>query len=243
MPEDSERERSARRIHAAWDSRHYAYAVFLARDHLKQFPNDGYCWHIRGMACIELGRQAEARASIRRAVELAPANPKILRNVHSQDGHLHALARDYDEAVAAYRRASEADPSDAGPHIYMGGVFLKSGKVGEAEEAFRRATQCEKGCIDEAYFGLGQALRTQDRHEEAADCYRKALEIDPKYATAAIAWGEALLASERLDDALDVFKQALSISFESERTQAAIKDIEQTLAYLSDKAQQDDEES
>ena len=40
--------------------------------------------------------------------------------------------------------------------------------------------ECSEGhWIDEAYYNLGLVLRCQGRLSEAADCFRKALELSP----------------------------------------------------------------
>ena len=50
--------------------------------------------------------------------------------------------------------------------------------------------QCEGGPVDEALFNLGGVLLAVGRFQEAADCYERALEIDPEYE----------IAKERLED-------------------------------------------
>ncbi|HEU0039702.1 MAG TPA: tetratricopeptide repeat protein, partial [Verrucomicrobiae bacterium] len=49
---------------------------------------------------------------------------------------------------------------------------------------YRSALKCSEGCIEEAYFNLGGVLLAHRRYEEAIECYRKALNIDPKYGIA-----------------------------------------------------------
>ena len=53
--------------------------------------------------------------------------------------------------------------------------------LSEAEHVHRKATICEKGCIDEAYHNLGLVLRGQGKLEEALQCFEKAIAIDPDY--------------------------------------------------------------
>jgi tetratricopeptide (TPR) repeat protein len=99
-------------------------------------------------------------------------------------GHLCKARGDYKSAAAWYRQAIEAVPREASGHIYLGGVLAKSGRLKEAEAAHRAATRCIEGCRDEAFLNLGLVLRAQERYEEAAECFERALELDPKYAAA-----------------------------------------------------------
>jgi tetratricopeptide (TPR) repeat protein len=93
-------------------------------------------------------------------------------------GHLYRAWGKYDEAAVWYRRGIELEPDFAGGYIFLGAVLAKSGDLQSAEEQHRKATQCERGCIDEAYLNLGLVLRAQDRYAEAAECLRKSLELD-----------------------------------------------------------------
>jgi len=96
-------------------------------------------------------------------------------------GHLFQEAGDYDQAARWYQKAIIADPTDAKYYIYLGGVRAKQGRFYDAEEAHRAAIACTEGCIDEAYLNLGFVLRALERFEEAADCFREAIRLDPEY--------------------------------------------------------------
>ena len=54
-----------------------------------------------------------------------------------------------------------------------------------AEQRLREALECDgdetKDEKDEAYLNLGVVLLAQERYEEAAQCYQRAIEIDPEY--------------------------------------------------------------
>ena len=96
-------------------------------------------------------------------------------------------------AEAWYARAVAERPDDAGAYIFLGAVQARQGKLEQAESTHRQATLCATGCIDEAHLNLGLVLRGQGRLAEAAESFRKALEIEPKYEEAS----EALADVER----------------------------------------------
>ena len=52
---------------------------------------------------------------------------------------------------------------------------------------YRRAVQCHKGCVDEAWYNLGLVLRALERYDEALECFGRALAIDPQYKDARLA--------------------------------------------------------
>jgi tetratricopeptide (TPR) repeat protein len=170
------------RVRAAHKADLPALTVARAREFLKDFPDCGPAWKILGSALIDLARHHEAERALKQALVLCP--PEKLWIPLSELGHLHKARGDYRAAEAWYRQAIDAVPHEAGGHIYLGGVLAKSGRLKEAEAAHRAATRCSEGCRDEAFLNLGLVLRAQERHEEAAQCFEQALELDPKYAAA-----------------------------------------------------------
>lgn len=78
-------------------------------------------------------------------------------------------------------QAHQLDPDDATYLIYAASAAFRRGDIERAESLARQATGCTDGSIDEAWFNLGGYLLSAKRYSEAADCYRRALEIDPDY--------------------------------------------------------------
>jgi Flp pilus assembly protein TadD len=85
-------------------------------------PNYGL-WHLHGLILRQMDRRDEAIASLRRALELAPASPKIA----------HALARTLYEAglpsVDAYGRALRLAPTDTEVLSGLTSAFIAEGEV------------------------------------------------------------------------------------------------------------------
>src|SRR5689334_11177497 len=63
--------------------------------------------------------------------------------------------------------------------IKRGKDYASGGRYELAEAEFRKALILEKN-LSSLYNDLGYALQAQDRQDEAAACYRKAIELDPK---------------------------------------------------------------
>lgn len=105
-------------------------------------------------------------------------------------GHALSETAQYDEAETALRKSLDlckpvnAKPDDADAYIFLGSVLARDGKLLEAEAAHRSATQCDDGCIDEAYLNLGLILRARGRYAEARQFFERALELDPEYQAA-----------------------------------------------------------
>lgn len=87
-------------------------------------------------------------------------------------------------------RAHKLLPNNATYLIFAGSVAFRRGDIERAQTLAKQATETSEGSIDEAFFNLGSYLLSARRYRESAECYRKALEIDPDYD----------IAKERLSD-------------------------------------------
>jgi tetratricopeptide (TPR) repeat protein len=96
-------------------------------------------------------------------------------------------------AMQEYEKALEIDPKNAGAHFGRGVGRLMTppqfgGNLDGAIEDFEFA--CSKEPSPEAYFYLGEAYKKKGATKKAQDAYKKALELNPKYAQAAKALEE-----------------------------------------------------
>lgn len=165
-----------------------AYARFLCEIYLADHPD-----HVTTLiryACnlIALKQYSMAEKVIDDSQRLVPE--ERLHHVLAQRGHLLVAKGDFSLAEAAFIRAHELKPDSASHLIYAGDAAFCRGNIERAMELARQAIRCTEGCIEEAYFNLGGYLLSNQQYPEAADCYRKALKIDPDYE----------LAKERLAD-------------------------------------------
>ena len=90
---------------------------------------------------------------------------------------LRAVER-YEEAVAAYTRATELDPMHANAYNNLGVLRRVTGKPEEAEAAYRKAIEL-KPTYAEAYQNLGVLLTGLKRPREAMLCHFKVLSLEP----------------------------------------------------------------
>jgi tetratricopeptide (TPR) repeat protein len=79
------------------------------------------------------------------------------------------LTRDYPDMTLAYTN--------------LGLLYLKAGKLAEAEQALHQAVTLESANAV-AFNHLGVALREQGKFQQALQAYQSALQIRPDYATA-----------------------------------------------------------
>ena len=104
----------------------------------------------------------------------------------AEDWYLLAIdleATAVEEAIDAYRRALDLDPTLAGPYVNLGRLLHEQGDIEAAEDLYRAAlSHCAPDAT--AAFNLGVALQDTGRWRKAAAAYQRAIELDPAYADA-----------------------------------------------------------
>ncbi|QEL14570.1 tetratricopeptide repeat protein [Limnoglobus roseus] len=155
-----------------------ATTVALASRWLQTHPDDLTVIYDYAEMLYHMARYDEAIRVYRDAIDRFPTKRWALYN---QMGHLHRYRGELAISEQWYQKAIAEDTDEAASFIFQGAVQARQGKLQQAEETHRRATQCPEGCIDEAYLNLGLVLRGQGRLSEAAASFRKALELCPKY--------------------------------------------------------------
>ncbi|HEY2155653.1 MAG TPA: tetratricopeptide repeat protein, partial [Isosphaeraceae bacterium] len=165
-----------RRLSAASSADLPALTIARARRFLTDYPDFWPALVILGSALTDMANYDEAREVLESALTHCP--PESLRLPLCQIGHHYKFRGDYEHAAAWYQRAIDAAPDHASGYIFLGAALALQGRLDEAEGAHRAATDCARGCIDEAYLNLGLVLRAQERLVEAAECFAHAIELD-----------------------------------------------------------------
>ena len=175
-------------IAAADEKDQIGYTRYLCERFLAHHPD--YVPILIRYACnlISLAQYDAAEAVLDRAESKVSA--KHLHMVLAQRGNLLEAKGDFLNAERLFMEAHGLDPSDATYLIYAAAVAFRRGDVDRAQKLASKAADCTEGCSEEAWFNLGGYLLSDKRYHDAADCYRKALEIDPNYQ----------IAKQRLED-------------------------------------------
>jgi tetratricopeptide (TPR) repeat protein len=120
---------------------------------------------------------------------------------------LHQQGR-LNKAAVLYDRILRADPRHPDALHLSGLVAHQRGDHHRAHELIAAAIGV-KDAQPAFHNSLGTVLLTLDRADEAAACFRRALEIDPGYAEAHNNLGNALQRAGRLEDAVASYRRAL----------------------------------
>ncbi|MDX1495450.1 MAG: tetratricopeptide repeat protein, partial [Longimicrobiales bacterium] len=146
--------------------------------------------------------------------EVADATLPVARRALDEDGRDDGMTADdwydaavdleavsMDDAIDAYRRALELDPTHSDAHLNVGRLLHEAGRVQEAEEHYRRAVRADPESA-RAFYNLGVALEDQSAAAGAMEAYEAALRLDPELAVAHFNLSRLLEAEGRQPEAL-----------------------------------------
>lgn len=130
-----------------------------------------------GLTLSAVGQHDEAIVALSRAAELRPQNPALRNNL----GFEYILAQRWDDAEFQLEQAIENQPTFARAHVNLGLVRARTGRFDEALECFRQAM-----AEPDAYYNLGLTQRGQQKYNQAADSFRRVLELNPDFSAARV---------------------------------------------------------
>jgi DNA-binding winged helix-turn-helix (wHTH) protein/TolB-like protein/Tfp pilus assembly protein PilF len=116
--------------HWDWDGAERELSRAIERN-----PHYATAHHWHGVYLSLRGRLDEAKAAMRRALEIDPTSLIINADL----GQLHYFAKEYDEAEAQCKKVVEMDLNFLMAHLYLGPIHVRQGKLGEAQQAYATA--------------------------------------------------------------------------------------------------------
>ena len=133
-------------------------------------------YHYAALAAALLGDLGRAVEILQEGLSLHPR----VAALHNNLAVMHERRGSYDEALLAAEHGLTDDPSLAQLHKNIGDLYYRAARYDEAFDAYERAIKSNPDLGDDVYLKIGNIrLRRQER-EEAAACWRRALELDPE---------------------------------------------------------------
>ena len=173
-----------------------------------------------GVSLYELERDEEALNALERALEL---DPDIIQAEEAHRFAAKASIRLGNLGAAArhYKRVLDLDPDDSDIAIELSAALTALGRTGEADTYLRQAREARPEDADTAHlFNLGEQLRTQQKHAQAVEAYRSALQHDPDHARAHAGLGESLHRLGVHEEAIEEMTRALDLDVDADAAPA-----------------------
>jgi Flp pilus assembly protein TadD len=130
------------------------------------------CYNYLGVIHDYRNEPHEAVLNYRKAIALKPDNGLLYNNL----GLSYYLQGDYPRSITAFHKAVELSPTVKRIYNNLGLALCKAGRYPEALEAFKKG-----GDEAQALNNLGCMYQMQDRTDQAADSFEKAIERKPEF--------------------------------------------------------------
>jgi superkiller protein 3 len=189
--------------------------AFLRRDYQRavvdfntaalKLPSSALAYYGLGNAYLGNNQLGEAARAFQRAAELGPQ----LAIVYKGWGDVLARQNKNREALRYYERARVLGYTSTATRQVAARILLKERRWAQALKELSEVSKTSPSAevfvgIGDAYVGLGQPL-------SAAPAYRRALELDPKSATAHFKFGELAYAQREYAAAVESLERALAL--------------------------------
>jgi tetratricopeptide (TPR) repeat protein len=174
-------------------------------------------WAYQGLgdAFAAQGKPDDAIACYRKAIELNPQ----WSWPHGSLGDVLAAQGKLDEAIVWYQKSIELEPQWNWPRLKLGHAFTRKGDAAGAVAAYRKVIEIasdhkhgdDNNLSSDAYKCLGEALAVQGQPDEAIICYRKAIELNPRWSWPHCNLGDVLAAQGKLDEAIVCYQKSIEL--------------------------------
>jgi Flp pilus assembly protein TadD len=135
-----------------------------------------------------------------------------------QRAELFVARQSWDGAIAAYREAIAASPTDASLRNRLGICYQRKGDAKAARAAYKKALDLRKD-YPEAWNNLATIDHARGKYKQAISAYSKAIQMNPQDAVFHKNLGAAWLARGDVERALEAWNEAFRLdpaTFESD---------------------------
>jgi predicted TPR repeat methyltransferase len=152
------------------------------------------------MLAHRAGRLVEAEAGYLEVLRRRPAEPRALYFLGLLQFHRGEREGGIEHVLHSLRR----EPGNVRAWNDLGGMFMAVGRIADAKDAYRRATEAAPDSAD-GWYNLGVCLRKENDFEGAISSLRKAIGCNADYSRAYEALGMLLYQLDRASEAATVY--------------------------------------
>ncbi|HEX7323791.1 MAG TPA: sulfotransferase [Rhodanobacteraceae bacterium] len=159
---------------------------------------------LRARGQLQAGHPADARATLERALQLAPGYADAVRLL----GTAAQATGDQKLAARCFTAALKVWPDDADLHLGLGIALFEQGAENEGLGQLRHACRLAPNAAN-AWYNLGCALKKAAQTEEAWASFKRAAQLDSTHTAACLEASRTLALLGRIDAAIAGFREVL----------------------------------
>ncbi|MCB0191865.1 MAG: tetratricopeptide repeat protein [Anaerolineae bacterium] len=167
----------------------------------------------QGFQAYDDGDYTQAIQQFELAIE-AGVTEHDLAEIYTFIGNSHDRLDQFDEALAAHKRAVEIDPESFRAWNNLGNAYFYLGNLKEAETSHKRAINLNPEYAF-AYASLGAVYVTRNEPEAAIQMLNEAIRLDETIATAHANLALAYALLKQFDPAESSLRRAITLGYEN----------------------------
>jgi tetratricopeptide (TPR) repeat protein len=151
------------------------------KDAFKVNPNDGYFYNILG-ATYALEYDVGSKTAKQKAIEAYHTALKyniIFAEPLNNLGALYSKDKEYDKAIAEYKKVAKMRPNDGQCRVTIGDIYFKKKEYEEAIKWLKKALAIDWKLVN-AHHRLGEIYFAQGKFDKSAKAFEEIVKIDPK---------------------------------------------------------------
>jgi glycosyltransferase involved in cell wall biosynthesis/tetratricopeptide (TPR) repeat protein len=202
---------------------------------VREEPHEPFHQYNLGIALERLAMHGEAETALRRAIELAPRGAMWGPSAYVSLSRVVGAQGRTTEAVALCRAATKRTPDWAYGWCVLGAALVDAGRTKAALRAYTRALNCAgdrspaAGGPDDAAWqvraGMGKIHLVRGENEEAAQCLRGAVALNPRNVELRLWLAQAYEAVGRPADARHHLEHATNVARAGPEAYVALSDF------------------
>jgi tetratricopeptide (TPR) repeat protein len=162
----------------------------------------------RGLAYLELGKLAEARADLQEILRISPNSASAMINL----AKVAAAERKLPEALELYEKAQAADAKNFDALSGSVGILSRQKQFAQAHAKVDKAiaeSNGQKDVLPALYYLKSDVFMSEKNTESAEAELKKAIEADENYLPAYSAYASILVARNQTDAAVEQYKKVV----------------------------------
>ena len=164
-------------------------------------------YKLRWFLNYEKKNYEQALKDVQEALKAEPGNSAFnlgLANIYRSQGL-------YKEAVDAYKKVLEIEPTSADVPYFMALSYSKIGDYQSQEQAAAEAVKKNTPFVGESFYLLGEALQKNKKYDEAIAAYQQAINAKPDIYEVYVNLPEIYRLQSRYEEAINVTKKGLTL--------------------------------